>query len=668
MNYRKPVLLVLLALLFLWGCDSNSFVFTTGQDQGSAPPVIALADFDGTPPPFPALPPVTTFGPVTLVVSFGDVVGGLIVDAPKPAEVETLRFNAFRRDGSEPLPSQESDVGSSTAPISIAVADFPLGNELFFQVEAIDAGGNPTHDYMAVIFLPEDADTFELRLLPIGKTKSAFFRFSPILLMQESLAQSIADQQESLLEENVRLFRLGAVYPTLDCTNWRFEVGGRTFLLEPGGYLEIGTDLLAGETEATLRHPTDDRFSATIQLSELVDGRIPQVGFILPMPFEGPCSMDARTRDSEFCGNGPLADFLIDDGVSSQEVNPAFPILPIPGYTANRCKQLIPKPTQIQFRARGSYPEPKDFFVKDREKLLAFTDQCEQTNGGLKTGDIVSATNRPTSTYLGSTCHAYVRVGCCPNENTTADLYQALESTAHLASITSAIQDAGIALAGLKQIYIGPFFKNPFVDLACPDNHKGRECQEVSIGDVSLDFRDSGKGSVQLPAARELVIDVGRNEQVRFVVHNNGCYGKTTIKATSREINGLLSRNHDEYAISPIVNVNDDKTPKLQVSTVPILRNSPTAGRYFVFPNPGYKLIEVTTGWGGSLTVDHFATDPQVGVGIGVRRFRYFPDITMNYSAVVRTAEANNGAKDRFVFDVDGCQVAVTFRLRGEVQ
>jgi hypothetical protein len=192
--------------------------------------------------------------------------------------------------------------------------------------------------------------------------------------------------------------------------------------------------------------------------------------------------------------------------------------------------------------------------------------------------------------------------------------------------------------------------------LGCVDNHKGRFCQELLIGDVSLDFSSSGKGGVAFPdTVPETTILVIPGESVEFVLHNNGNCGSTYVAQPKADLQGQLTRTFKERAIGPSPNGQG-----LQTSTDPLFGGTPTSGAFQgPFPPIGNPNISPPPGGLGSVEVTHFSINSAVAFSQPAR-YRYFPDVSLSYKA---PAPANAGDEDRYTFTVDGCSVAVTFLM-----
>ncbi|MEW6284217.1 MAG: hypothetical protein AB1758_36725, partial [Candidatus Eremiobacterota bacterium] len=71
--------------------------------------------------------------------------------------------------------------------------------------------------------------------------------------------------------------------------------------------------------------------------------------------------------------------------------------------------------------------------------------------------------------------------------------------------------------------------------LGCSDNHQGRVCQQILIGDLSVEV----KGTLLKPGGR-LTVVVNPAESVPLVVHNNGSYGTTGLKQLAQSLGGEL--------------------------------------------------------------------------------------------------------------------------------
>jgi len=131
--------------------------------------------------------------------------------------------------------------------------------------------------------------------------------------------------------------------------------------------------------------------------------------------------------------------------------------------------------------------------------------------------------------YNGSTCDLAIRDGCCDNE-----LGQV--SVSAKTAIGSIFKWVGTKF-GTTPLY-------SFTPVSCSSNHKGRFCQEVTKGDLSLQTPQNGirgAGTWELGADLVLPERIALGETVGFTVHNNGCYGETLVRKIDDQLHGTVT-------------------------------------------------------------------------------------------------------------------------------
>ncbi|MBI2981827.1 MAG: hypothetical protein HYY44_05995 [Deltaproteobacteria bacterium] len=111
---------------------------------------------------------------------------------------------------------------------------------------------------------------------------------------------------------------------------------------------------------------------------------------------------------------------------------------------------------------------------------------CLDYDGPVNTGN-----NGSVMAYLGSTCFKRVVAGCCPNEGGTP---------------------------GQK------LFPQFYTYASCSENHKGRFCQEVTPGDITLNPSE--------------IVEVSLDEEEPITVHNNGCVGESNVRKRQDQLGG----------------------------------------------------------------------------------------------------------------------------------
>jgi hypothetical protein len=514
-------------------------------------------------------------------------------------------------------------------------------------------------DFEQHLEVEQGGETFKATLTPVAEVRSALFLIAPLLQLEPAAADILRPKAAILKEEGVLLVDPFLIYAAVPAAGWRLEIGGQTLRIGSSGRSRLLISDLGGATTGILRHPSDDRLFSPIHLAQLSPGQITDTSFVLQLPFKGPCGMDERTLD-EFCSGVIAAPKQLAPGETIRAKDKDL-IVPASMATLNHCNQLVPAPTQFQLRRAGVYPQPRDFFSDGTSKAKAWDGRCEQTNGFVSPIEVVPE-REGAIYYIGSTCHRFVQVGACANEQVNSDLLQMVEFTPIRA--VELATELGKFFFDTPTIHTLRPPAGPSGDLACVDNHKGRPCQEILMGDVSLDFTVSTKAGVVFPDTKpELVIPVTLGEEVEFVLHNNGVFGSTFVGVTKQDIVGKLTRTHKEYAISPEAN------GAMQFSTDALLNSAPTAGLYQNFPTPGgprelSPRLGGAFGLGaGSVEIRHFEVNSAIPDNeYSGFRYRYFPDVSLKYKA---PGTATSGSDERFVFTVDGCTVPVTFRLSG---
>jgi hypothetical protein len=643
--------LLLVILITLVGCDTTSGPSSSLQ---ASPFTRVNADEALT-------------GQLNLRLEFGDLRSGELTIVGTPANVQNFRFALAQADMTEFLGPAQLTLPqlSGNNGLTASFPSIPLGTPLMLRVQALDAQGTRIYDSEQRVLVREDGETIAVLLTPVEAVRSAVFYQLPALAVTNGAAALLASDEEKLTEAGAILRDNLVLSTPSPCSGWTLEVGGRVFTLGPGGRVRL---LASDLTEPTgiLRHATDADFRSEVDLSLMGRGQTTGAAFYLAFHYLGGCGMNQGSSD-EFCGVPvppppvPPANRMVRFLAQA-----LVPILPPSLTSSTRCEQLIPAPTQIQILDRGHYPQPKIYFIDGTVGLAASNSECEQTNGFVEEGDVVRADSRPSSGFyfFGSTCFRFVAAGCCPNENATADLV----------NLPAAILQFHLeGFRSVRSTFFGDLSVNildpalvPRDTKSCIDNHGGRQCQEVQIGDVSLDFQVADKGPIVFPNSRELTVMVEPDEEVDFVLHNNGCFGVSHITATEDELGGTLLRTHREYAISPPINEPaTNSVPKLQTCTDPLFGATPTAGANQRISAPPQLDITPSEGLifgaGDPVVISHTEVDPSVAADTGLfARYRYFPDISLQYRA---PSDGVDGDIDRFVFCVDDCEVAVRFEL-----
>ncbi|GMU55008.1 MAG: hypothetical protein AMXMBFR33_41540 [Candidatus Xenobia bacterium] len=406
-------------------------------------------------------------------------------------------------------------------------------------------------------------------LLPDGP-RQLFGRVSlqPIIVVDQADRQEVAANRAQLEAQGDKVATDGSiiVQERSPADFWSVEFGDTVTRTDGAGFFEL-TVGPGSPSEGFLRHPSDTRLFTRFFVHQLSPEAASAQHLVIPLAFPGPCGMSAR-EDGNCTGLEPPPE-LVPDGFVEQPRQDELCASP----TRRRAV-----PTDITTGPRGTYPG------RSKSGLI-----CEDKNGPLS-----AVTSNKYFAYLGSTCNEYVKRGACPNENAFSDI----EYNAIIAPFAPLIKDYSATFLS------GPL--NPSSHLSCPDNHKGRSCQQVQIGDLSVDIQ----GAITM-ATGETTLELCPGETIAFVVHNNGNFGMTFVDRTSEEIDGLLTSRG-------------------------------------LFSGPG------------GLELRHY--DPITFVpGSGTRYPSYLADRDLTFSAPLGSTP---GTTDTFRFTVDGQSVEVSFVIK----
>jgi hypothetical protein len=267
--------------------------------------------------------------------------------------------------------------------------------------------------------------------------------------------------------------------PPVPAGGWLVSIGGGRGRSGTDGTAIV--DVPAGAPfEGQVFHPADETFVVgPVFLNELS----PEGEAVQTLTFEltnnGPCGM-----------NGDPADDSAQCSLAA--ATPVARALSLPGHAHQGFQTeaaLNPNTTLFPPKitmALGTYPNPDPAAAQiaclDYDGVIeSHTDRGETSATGI-------------IAYPGSTCHIQVELGCCDNEQ---------------ADVRRRVANA----------FLDP---TEFPVLPCVNNHKGRFCQSVTKGDVSVLVR----GEV-LKAGKRGEYKVQGGENVPLTVHNNGCYGDT---------------------------------------------------------------------------------------------------------------------------------------------
>lgn len=406
----------------------------------------------------------------------------------------------------------------------------------------------------------------------------------PLMFIPDQGFATVREQRKTIEERGLFVAPDGSLvfWPPAPAALWTVEVGNQRVRLNNQGEFFLPS-LPAGVTSGTFTHPTDSRIVLTFPLDQLSPGPMPEKSLVYPIAFPGACGMSER--EDEFCTGIPAIPVPKKDEDEAGEIRPRFG----------------PEPTQVVERERGTYPNgPKTKICEDKNGIFRFLPTIPKFDAYIK--------------YIGSTCDGYVMVGACINENPTADLeYRLL-----LESRTAIGAEFFRELIGTN-FYLSPP-PVPGLDIDCQDNHKGRECQEVKIDDLSVDLTARKKIVKVDDGSVTVFVKPGSSEPL--TVHNNGAFGFTFVSFPEQRIVGRLSG--EGYKT-------DTPNPQLQ-------------------PKPP----QVPTN-----RVEHFRPISPISVAI----LRYEPDQDLVYEI---PADAKPGSRDTVVFSTDRVSISVTFVVEGE--
>lgn len=592
-------------------------------------------------------------GPTTadldLRLFFGDLDARGRIDPAVVEVVVTLRD----LDGAALGPPNVFPVDPTTAvePLALRIGGVPADLEFLVRVVARDADGNVLLDAEERTSVGGGGSPLRLGLLPLDQVLSGVALLQPMISLEPAAAQAMQEADDGSLEEGGFRFIEETVllYPVSPAHGYRVRVGNQETVVEHDGRFRLRPD---AATSGTVTHPTDPDQSMTFQVADLTPGQSPDALLVFQIPFRAGCGMTPNLPQAcaGIVGGAPEPTFL-------KEVVGAL-AEPTSENILNLCNMVVPRPTESSTTARGTYPDPQQFSATGPPILTACHNECEQDNGLIDPG------SGGTTSYFFSTCHRFVAFGCCPNENTMSDLEQLANYPArYVVALTANLVDlVSGGRTGRVVLLSGP--TAPGDDFACMDNHKGRECQQLLIGDITLDFRKSNRASVITPRVQGTVVKVARGETLEFVLHNNGCFGTTDVKTTLREIAGTLTHTRKETALTPGPQRGNAQGNELMLSSDPLLGNSPTFGQYTAFAPPAAADVTPTStgffGFGASTTtIQHFLVKPNVKLNTGdCGAYRYFCDVALSYTV---PGEAQNGQRDTYVFTTDTCSVDVTF-------
>lgn len=629
----------------------------------------------------PAAPPGAGASTLSLQISLPQV----NPQSTQQRRATRLEVEVFSFDGTSVALVDQALASPPPASVVVNVQGLSFPAPYRVVVRAFDENATKFMDTEFIELLSAGGSEFFVTLTPVEQTVSAIFavvasvRITP--RASQALREGFLDQLEA---EGYTLSENRLVWPANPVGNWIVELDGKTYQTDAFGRLRVPKPP-AGVTQGRIIHPLEPGAFATFSVSDLDPGQEPDSMIVWGITFNGGCGMNSTALgerpESEFCSPVEILDL---PDVPTRILAQRSDQFPQSGETTNECLFIIPLTNEIIEFDRGTYAAP--FTTRElnsgapQQSFSICHDICEKFNGYIENRQ---RNNSGNTSYLGSTCYRYVRETCCLNENFIADVeFNAsfLEEEdilrAYSGSSISRNQKLWKAVDRLRIAkVVEPVI--PGKKIACLDNHKGRQCQQTKIGDISVDFRFSGKAQLHKPSDRRPVIQVNPGETVDFVLHNNGCFGKTLVTMQKKDLDGRLSRTFREEAIRPFVTDPtvtqvEDPRVRMQASTDPLLTNGGaegvhplTAGLFQLMASNATQDVtpEMVTPSGSSApsmkVIDHFKIDPSIAANVeDCRRFRYFTDVALRYTA---PTDCKFGQRDIFRFENDLCAQYVEF-------
>lgn len=562
------------------------------------------------------------------------------------ARISQIQVTITDRGGQAAVPTLTFAVTDAGAPLDLTLPNVPVGQFLVISALGLDSSGQVVMDFERGIFVPVSGP-FVIRgnITPVADVLSGIVLLQPISRMgTDQASQSLVPQ---LLADGFQVTPDNLlVYPTSLAAGWKVRVGNQdTTINSDGTFRLVRPD--PGILEGQVLHATHQGYQTRFSLADLSQGQRARHAIVVIQPFDGGCKMT------------PQADEFCTEEVRPRITNDGGRLNPEPGVTTNDCNEVIPEPTEEEQRDRGHYPRPFDLGRSRDDRPVECHQECEQDNGVIRNGS--------AEAYLGSTCHAFVKAGCCPNENTLSGIFNIVTTPTNffftlLSKVTSTVSGGRLPSRAFASV------ASPADTLTCQDNHKGRECQQTFIGDVSLDFLMSGKGPIIRPSSGYPVLGVRRGEVIDFVVHNNGCFGVTQLQVVQRDIQGRLLRTYRELPFRevPLPQISSIASDKRSICVDPLLRAAPIFGKFKAIQSPGITDVTPTALgiFSGEIKeLKHFFASGTLDSPTPCEHYRYFCDIALQYRV---PPAAPIGSRDFYTFTVDGCAAGVIFEVLGE--
>ena len=375
-----------------------------------------------------------------------------------------------------------------------------------------------------------------LTTVTLPATFQATVMLLPVMTFGASDTTQVLSMRTQLEADGFRLASNGSLllWPESVAAGWRVDFGSQHTLIGVDGSFTLSSPS-DGAQFATLTHPAYSSKMTRVTLAQLASVVGTPNHIVIPEPFIGPCGMSAGddfncSRPQTSAPALPGKSGMRKPGGNAQacagcppKAEPAAGVAPSasPNSTCRPTMHPFNRPRQIVYPAspdgiRGSYFDP---FVTTQT-------HCVISDGYITTSSELVG-------YLGSTCDVYISTGACPTERDFSDAEYQVKYGFH-------VVDSIIGFFGGQDIYAPPpKLSDDGKYVHCFQNHKGRNCAMVCIGDLSCDFT-ADHHIVHAGESYGTYIPYGGTSEP-FVVHNNGVYGITQIVKIKDDIGGLLT-------------------------------------------------------------------------------------------------------------------------------
>ena len=594
-----------------------------------------------------------------------DLVGGKLVASSNP-NVAFIQLQATDASTGKPLgePLVVPVAPTDRDPIRATLKNVPLGKAILLTAVASDADGRELYDYQRHTFLKiGDIPSIDLDLTRLDDFVSGVVTLQPMVAITPRFVDFLrARMAQELADRGVKIENEGLLFPQSTGGRWRITLEGNTVLADQDGRFRIPKPVSG--SQAFVTHSTDDTFVCPFDPTGLSRGQRANTDLLVGLGFKFSCGMSGPV--DEFCAPVPDVDpsrFRQDThrpaDLDSQTLNRLLVVIVGRGhpYTINDCGMRVPLPTEIRELERGTYPKPLSLTTHGGTTTAEEVGCHARCDDGREDSIVrYNATGNAYLDYLGSVCEKYVLVGCCPNENVASDS----EYLAYYYNLIERVELGDSGGQSRRTLLIKPPLPRDI--FTCQDNHRGRACQQCLVGDVSLDFRASGKAGLIKPHDSTPTILVQRGEQVEFVLHNNGCYGITNLVRPIRipQLEGTLLRTFREVPSTK------SRVPgggqRFTSTDTGLIGPVPNLGQLEDFNVPAQEVVvnenfvsQTIQGQTNVVALKHFFESGIKNSPRACAQYRYFPDMALRYDV---PSSARPGQSDTFVFDVDGCSVA----------